>query len=153
VIRRDYIERLIEQCGELIRQALRLRRAGELDPALRVLRNAEDQIIGPLRPVLERLEATSAVEVAGPFERERVRMYAALIGEEALVYRELGNVASAQLCCRRSAELYAALSLAGERFEPGDLNRIAVLLKTVNAAELNTRYRVELQRLTGRRRH
>jgi hypothetical protein len=34
VIQRDYIGRLIEQCAEFLRQALHLRKAGELEPTM-----------------------------------------------------------------------------------------------------------------------
>lgn len=40
MIQRDYIERLIEQCAEFLRRALKLRKAGELEPSLAVLREA-----------------------------------------------------------------------------------------------------------------
>src|SRR6266700_3881623 len=105
MIQRDYIERLIQQCAEFLQRALSLRRAGQTEPALRLVREAEDRLLGPLRPVLERLEASSAVQVAGPGERDRVRVYAALIGEEGLIHRQMGDGVSTHLCCRRAVEL------------------------------------------------
>jgi hypothetical protein len=147
VERRDYIERLIEECARALSRALGLRQAGQLDPALRTVKEAEDSLLGPLRPVLDRLEPGSAIEVAGPLYHDHIRMYAALLGEEALIYTAQGNVASAHLCCRRSLELYAAVSLAGTVLEPSDLQRLTVLTPIVDPAQLDARYRDELGRL------
>lgn len=153
MIQRDYIERLIQQCAEVLQRALSLRRAGQADQAILLVREAQDQLVGPVRPLLDRLEASSAIQVAGPGEHERVRIYAALLGEEGLLHRQLGASASAHLCCRRAVELYAALSLAGARMQPGDLERIALLRGALDRADgLDDRYRVELDRLRGRQR-
>lgn len=153
MIQRDYIERLIQQCAEVLQRALNRRRAGQQDQAILLLREAQDRLVGPVRPLLEQLEATSAVQVAGPGEHEHVRAYAALLGEEGLIRGELGDSASAFLCCRRAVELYAALSLAGFRLQPADLERIGLLRGVLGRADgLDDRYRVELDRLRGRRR-
>ena len=149
VIQRDYIERLIEQCAEFLRQALGLRKAGQLQPALEKLREAQDGIGGSLRPLLERLEATSAVEVAGISERERVRLFAALVAEESLTYRQLGNRTSEHLCGRRSLELYAALAETGTPLDASDHARIAAVMLSVKLREIDPRYHEELRRLTA----
>ncbi len=44
-------------------------------------------------------------------------------------------------------ELYAALSLAGERLEKDELERLAALLTVVNLRDLGLAYRPEIQRL------
>jgi len=153
MIQRDYIERLIQQCAEVLQRALSSRRAGQPDRAIELVREAQDRLVGPVRPLLERLEASSAVQVAGPGEHEHVRVHAALLGEEGLIHGQLGDSASAYLCCRRAVELYAALSLAGARLQPADLERIALLRGALGRADgLDDRYRAELERLRGRRR-
>jgi hypothetical protein len=152
VIQRDYLERLIEECAEALARILRLRRAGEVDPAFGAVSDATERLLGPLRPVLERLEPGNAVAVAGPFEHGRVRMYAALLGEEGLIHRARGDSARAYLCCRRALELYAAVSLAGARLDGADRGRIAVLMGTVKLDALDPRYGDELRRLEGRTR-
>ncbi|HEY7198758.1 MAG TPA: hypothetical protein VIC57_01025 [Candidatus Dormibacteraeota bacterium] len=153
MIQRDYIERLIQQCAEVLQRALRLRQEGQPDRAIELVREAQDRLLGPLRPVLDHLEASSAVQVAGPGQHEHVRAYAALLGEEGLIRGQLGDSASAHLCCRRAVELYAALSLAGVRLRSADLGRIAALRGALGRADgLEDRYRVELDRLPGRRR-
>jgi hypothetical protein len=149
MIQRDYIERLIEQCAEALRRAVRLRGARELDPALRTVREAADQVLGPLRPLLERMEASSAVAVVGPAQVDRVRLYAALLGEEALIHAAGGNSASAYLCARRALELFAAVSRAGGVLVGADRARIAVLATMVDVHELDADYQAELRRLAG----
>ena len=149
MIQRDYIERLIEQCVEFLRRALALRKAGELEPSLAVLREAQGEMAGRLRPVLERLEATSAVEVAGLGERERVRLFAGLVAEECLTYRQLGNRTSEHLCGRRALELYAALAQAGTPLDDSDRVRITAVMLSVKLRELDPRYHDELRRLSA----
>ena len=150
VIQRDYIERLIEQCAAFLSRILQLRRAGLMDAALGVVSDAADQLLGSMRPLLERLDAGTAVDVAGRFERDRIRMYAALLGEEGLIHRERGDSARAYLRARRSLEFYAAVSLAGARLADADLERIAVLATDLELDQLDARYRNEIERLAKR---
>jgi hypothetical protein len=150
-IQRDYIERLIEQCADALRRMLRLKKAGELEPALGELERAVDQLLGPLRPVLERMEATSAVSLAGRPLPDRIVMYAALVGEEGLIHHARGDAMRAYLRGRRALELYAAAALAGARLGPDDPARIAVLTRLVDVDDLDTRYRDALRGLSGRR--
>jgi len=155
MIQRDYIERLIQQCAEFLERALNLRRAGQPERAIELVREAQDQLAGPIRPLLERLEASNAVQLAGPGEQERVRAFAALLGEEGVIHGQLGDSASAYLCSRRALELYAALSLAGLPMRPADLERIALLRRTLprRTDGLDDRYRAELDRLSRGRRY
>jgi hypothetical protein len=150
MIQRDYIERLIEECADALSRMLRLRRAGQLDAALRGVDEAADRLLGPLRPLLERLEASSAVGALGWSEMDRIRMYAALVGEEGLIHQRRGDSARGYLRCRRSLELFAAVSLAGARLDDADLGRVAVLSSAVDLEQLDARYRDELRRLSGR---
>ncbi|HKF74864.1 MAG TPA: hypothetical protein VKF59_01875, partial [Candidatus Dormibacteraeota bacterium] len=105
MIQRDYIERLIEQCAEAISRMLAFRRAGELDVALRIVGETGDRLLGPLRPVLERMEPGSAVDFVGSFELGRIRIYAALVGEEGLIHQARGDAALASARSSRSLEL------------------------------------------------
>ena len=144
MIRQDYIVRLIEQCAQALSQMLRQRQAGELEPALQTLRDAEDTLLGDRRPVVDRLEASSAVSVAGA---DLVRLYAGLLGEEGLIYQARGDSAQAHLACRRAAELYAAVSMVGTRLDDAELNRVATILTIVSCADCEPRYGGELTRL------
>jgi len=147
VIQRDYIDRLIQQCAEALDRMLRAGRQGEPDEALRVFEEAADRVLGPIRPLVERMEPDSAVDFAGPNQLDRIRLYAALLGQEGLVHRARGDSARAFLSCRRALELYAAVSLTGRALDGDDLDRIAVLTTVVDLGGVDPRYRDELQRL------
>ncbi len=147
VVQRDYIERMIEQAAQAFAQILELVRAGDLDPAMIMLQKTRDLVLGPMRPVLERLDASSAVELVGRYEMDRLRMYAALLGEEGAIHERRGKPARAELCYRHALELYAAISLAGARLKPADCERIALLHPKVPAGIIGKRFGDELQRL------
>jgi hypothetical protein len=126
-VQRDYIERQIEQMAQAIAQIVELVRTGQFDPALIVVRKTYEAVLGPLQPVLERLDAASAVELLGAFESDRLRMYAALLTEEGTIHELRGQAARAQQCYGRSLDLYTALSKAGARLNPADWERIELL--------------------------
>jgi hypothetical protein len=147
VIQRDYIERLIEQCADALRRMLHLREIGRVDEALQLLGDTVERLLGPLRPMVERLEASSAVAVAGRSQLDRLRMYAALVGEEALIHHSRGDSARAYLSGRRALELYAAISLAGTPPDESDRQRMTVLAGLVPVGHLDARYTDELRRL------
>jgi len=148
-VQRDYIERMIEQVVQAFAQILELVRAGDLDPALIVVHKTRDLVLGPMRPVLERVDAASAVDLVGKYELDRLRMYAALLGEEGAIHELRGDSAKAEQCYHRAVDLYAAISLAGTRLKAADLDRIVVLLPKVEAGNLDSRYSQELRRLAG----
>src|SRR6266852_5226103 len=77
IVQRDYIERMIEQAAQAIAQVLQLVRTGDLDPAMILLQKTRDLVLGPMRPVLERVDAAGAVELVGKYEMDRLRLYAA----------------------------------------------------------------------------
>jgi hypothetical protein len=147
VIQRDYIDRLIQECAEALRRMLRLGREGHHDEALEAFGEAADRVLGPIRPLVERMEPDSAVEFVGPNQLDRLRLYASLLGQEGLVHRARGDSARAFLSCRRALELYAAVALAGGTLDGDDLDRIGVLTTTVNLDSVEPRYRDELGRL------
>ena len=149
MIRRDYIERLIAQAAEAIAEALRLARAGETDPALRLLRQTSLRLLGSLGPLLDRLEAGSAVSLAGRYELDRIRVYAAIVAEEGAVHELRQDPAAAAASYRRALELYAEGSLAGMRLMPADLERIRGLLESPAAAGLAPGRLAELRRVAG----
>jgi hypothetical protein len=149
IVQRDYIERMIEQAAQAIAQILQLVRAGDLDMGLIVVHKTRDLVLGPMRPVLERVDAASAVDLVGRYELDRLRMFAALLGEEGAIHEVRGKVARAEQCYRHALELYAATSLAGAQLKAADAERIALLLPNVEAASIDGRYREELQRVAG----
>ena len=147
IVQRDYIERLIEQVAQAIGQIMELIRAGEFDPALILVNRTRDLVLGPLSPVLERLDAASTVDLVGKHELDRVRMYAALLSEEGAIHELRSHAARAQQCYRHALELYAATSLAGGRLMTSDRERIVLLQPKVKTGDIDSRYYEELLRL------
>jgi len=127
IVYRDYIERMIEQAVQAIAQIGQLLRAGDLDPAMILVNKTRDLVLGPRRQVLERVDAASAVELVGKYDLDRLRMFAALLGEEGAIHELRGKSARAEQCYRHALELYAAISQAGARLMPADSERIALL--------------------------
>jgi hypothetical protein len=150
VVRRDFIDRLIQQVAEAVGLVLRLSRSGRLDEALDAVRQTIALVLGPDHTLLERMEATSAVNFIGKFELDRVRLYAELLAEEATIHEQRGDVTQAQRSRRHAVELYAAGSLAGLRLDEADRERIALLRTKVDIASVDSRYRGELERLANR---
>jgi hypothetical protein len=148
-VQRDYIERMIEQAVQAIAQIFELVRAGDLDPALILIHKTRDQVLGPMRPVLERVDAASAVGLVGKYELDRLRMYAALLGEEGAIHELRGESSRAEQCYRRALDLYAAISLAGARLKAADLERIVLLQPKVEAGAIDQPHSDELRRLAG----
>ncbi|MHB8588518.1 MAG: hypothetical protein ACYDA0_06665 [Candidatus Dormibacteraceae bacterium] len=149
VVQRDYIERMIAQFAQAIGEIVQLIRAGQFDPALIVVRKTSDLVLGPLLPVLERLDAACAVELIGKHDLDRVRMYAALLGEEGTIREMRGQTARAQYCCSRALELYAAISMSGAPLKSADWERIVELQPKVDSGTIDSRYHAELQRLAS----
>jgi hypothetical protein len=147
VVRRDFIERLIQQVAEAVGLVLGLSRSGKLTQALDVLHQTIALVLGPDHALLERMEATSAVNFIGKFELDRVRLYAGLRAEEGTIHERRGDVNDAQRCRRHALELYAAGSLAGLRLDEADREQIALLRTKVDLAGVSPRYRDQLDRL------
>jgi hypothetical protein len=118
---------MIEQCAEALAQIVTLVRAGEFDRALILIHRTADLLLGPNRAIYDRLDATSTVELLGPYELDRLRMYAALLGEEGLVRELRGQAVRAQECIGRSLALYAAIAKSGAKLMSADHERIEAL--------------------------
>lgn len=147
MIKRDYIERLVAQAAQALAQVMELVRSGQFEPALEVIRRTAAAVLGPLWPLVDRLDPASAVALAGRWELDRIRLYAALLGEESLIHQAGERSGDAERCARRALELYAAASLAGLELLPADLRRIADVLPL--AGRLDARYEGEAARLAA----
>ena len=148
VVNRDYIERMIEEAGQALAVVIQLIKAGEFSPALIMIQKTSDLVLGRLRPVLERLDPASAVEMVGPLEMDRIRIFAALLGEEGAIHEARGHADRSLQCCRRALELYGAIALAGAPIKLADQERIASLLPKVGLDQVDERYRAVLGRLS-----
>jgi hypothetical protein len=127
MIRRDYIERLIARAAEALAQIARLIASGQFDPALELVRRTAAEVLGPMAPVLERLDPASAAGLAGRYEIDRIRLYAALTCEEGAIHEARRDEARATACYRRGIALYEAAARAGARLLPADDERIATV--------------------------
>jgi hypothetical protein len=134
IVQRDYVMRMIEQAAAAIAEIATLIRAGDFDLALIVVRKTSDLVLGDLRPVFERLDATSVVDLIGKLELDRVRMYAALLAEEGTIREGRGEMPRAQYCFSRALDLYDAISQSGAQLKTADWERIDMLRPRVEAA-------------------
>ena len=125
MIRKDYLERLIERAAQVLAEIARMVRMGEFEPALAIIRRTSAEVLGPMGPLFERLDPKSAAELAGRYEIDRIRIYAALTCEEGAIHDARGDSARAEACYRRGLELYEAGRAAGARLLPADEERIA----------------------------
>jgi hypothetical protein len=133
-VQRDYLMRLIEQCAEAIAEIAAFIRAGEFDLALIVVGKTTDLVLGNLRPVFERLQATSVVDLMGNFDLDRVRMYAALLAEEGTIREHRGEMSRAHYCFSRALDLYDAIAQSGAELRTTEWERMDMLRPKVEAA-------------------
>ena len=135
MVQRDYIVRMIEQFAQAIGEIMALVRAGELDPALIVVRRTHDLVLGNLGPALERLDAASVVDLIGKHDLDRVRMYAALLAEEGTIRELRGQAARAQYCFARALDLYRAIMDSGAVLQDADWERVEMLQPKIEASD------------------
>jgi hypothetical protein len=134
IVQRDYLIRMIEQCAAAIAEITALIRAGEFDLALIVVSRTTDLVLGNLRPVFERLEVTSIVDLIGKPDLDSVRMYAALLAEEGTIRELRGQMPRAQYCFSRALDLYDAIAQSGAHLRAADWERMDMLRPKVEAA-------------------
>jgi hypothetical protein len=132
-VQRDYIVRLIEQFAQAIAQIVAAVRAGDFDLALITVSRTRDLVLGNLGPVMERLDATSVVDLIGKHDIDRVRMYAALLAEEGAIRELRGEAPRAQHCFSRALDLYNAIAASGARLQPADWERMETLQPKLEA--------------------
>jgi len=126
--------RMIEQAAAAFAEIAALIRAGEFDLALIVVGKTSDLVLGNLRPVLERLDPTSVVDLIGKLDLDRVRVYAALLAEEGTIRERRGEMPRAQYCFSRALDLYDAISRSGAQLRTADWERMDMLRPKVEAA-------------------
>lgn len=102
---KDYVERMIEQVGEALRQILKLRRAKKLEEATEQVRTTAREALGMEYSTLIAIDAAAAASLLGT--SPRIRVLASLVLEEADV---LDDKQAADLAANRRA---LALELIG----------------------------------------
>lgn len=99
IARRDYILRMIEQLAAAIARIAGLRVSGRHDEALEVLRETQNGLLGPLQPMIGRLDAASAVAMLG--DASKIEAYLRLLAEEAAIYSAMRDGEKAGRVLRR----------------------------------------------------
>jgi hypothetical protein len=89
VIKKDYVERMIEQFAEAIARLLKLREAGKHGEALAVVRTTCQELLGLEYEMLVGVDAVSAASLLG--SAQKVRKLAELVRAEAEVLEEAGE--------------------------------------------------------------
>jgi hypothetical protein len=145
MVERDYFLRMIQRLAEAIGRAMRLRNTGQLDEALRVVRETVDALFGPLTRTLDVLDAQGAASLLG--DRHKIAAYAALTAEEAAIHEAHGEPKRAGPALRRALALYLeSFLLAGEADAP-TREAITALRTRVDATRLPERHRSALDKL------
>lgn len=103
VLRRDFIQRMIEQLAAVLAATLNLRRAGAHEEATRQLEEAARALVGLDLRMLEGLDPGAVAGLVG--EAERLVVLARLCHERAEVARDAGSGAEGAWR-RRAAELW-----------------------------------------------
>jgi hypothetical protein len=91
-VQRDLVLRWIEQLGVLIRRLLHGKAAADLPAARDQVREATDALLGPLSPLVPRLEVESAAELLA--DPDRIFGYAQLLDLDSLIAGAVGDAAA-----------------------------------------------------------
>ena len=114
---RDVVLRWIEQLARLVARLLGRGSPGDLATARDQVDEAVASLLGPLAPILPRLEADSAAELLG--DPERIFAYAQLLDLDAAIGEAMGErEAAPDVRARAVALAEAAVSRAGGERAP-----------------------------------
>ena len=144
IAQRDYIMRLIAQFAEVLARIMGLRKAGKLDEAQKLINETADGIFGPLRSMIDQVDARTAAGLLGG--RDKLVVYAALTAQEAEMALSRGQPRKAAGRSRRALELYLEASGLGELDEAARAD-VESLKEAVDVELLDSRYRELLARL------
>lgn len=106
---RDFILRMIRQLALAIARIAGLRDSGKHEEALKLVRETQDALLGPLQSMLPRLDAASAVVMIG--NSEKLEAHIRLLCEEASVHMAMGDKNKAQAILKRAIALGKAAGL------------------------------------------
>lgn len=106
MLRRDYLERLIEQFAAVIAKVAAQLKEGRADDALRDADKAIASLAGMPWPMLARLEAGTAFTL---LDRERVRVLVDILTARAVAARAAGDEPGAGRAASLAVELRAKL--------------------------------------------
>ena len=137
MIRKDYIERLIEQFATAFAALLKLRRERKLEEAQQLVRDTALSVLGMEYTALTMADAASTAQLLG--HPLRVVGLARLVAEEAELFQEQGNPARASLRWGLALELFLEARALGASLEGDDARVFAGLRHKVAPALLSER--------------
>lgn len=143
-IRKDFIERMIEQLVAALARILKARQEARHEDALHLIGEAARSTLGMEYRVLTMADAASTARLLG--EPSRVQVLAKLVRQEAEVRRAQGDGLGAGERFRLALELYLEARELGLRLEEEGMKEVAELREAVGEVALSERY----QRLLAR---
>lgn len=129
MIRKDYIERLIEQFAAAFAALMKLRRERKTEEAQQLLRDTALSVLGMEYTTLTMADAASTARLLG--HPLRVVGLARLVAEEGELFHEKGDSARASLRWGLALELFLEARALGASFEGEDDRAFAGLRQKV----------------------
>jgi hypothetical protein len=129
MIRKDYIERLIEQFAAAFAALLKLRRERKTEEAQQLIRDTALSVLGMEYSALTMADAASTARLLG--HPLRVVGLARLVAQEGDLLHETGEQARATLRWGLALELFLEAQAMGATLEGEDVGVLAELRKKV----------------------
>jgi hypothetical protein len=108
---RDIVRRMIQQLGEIAARVAGLSAQRRFDEALTVVRQSEQELLGPLSATLEAVDNATVRLLLG--SDEKVGVWAVLLTERAKLLDARGDAAEARAVAKRALELFELLGPSG----------------------------------------
>lgn len=138
MLRKDYIEQLIEQFAAAFAALLKLRREKKLEQAEQLIRDTALSVLGMEYGTLTMADAASTAQLLG--NSLRVAGLARLVFEEASLLEQKGDSTRASLRWGLALELYLEARAMGSKLEGEDGRVFAELRGKVEPTLLSARY-------------
>jgi hypothetical protein len=108
---RDVVRRMIKQLGEIAARVAGLARERKFEEALSVVRQSEQDLLGPLTATLDAVDARTVRLLLG--NDEKLEVWVVLLNERAKLLEAQGQHAAARSVAGRAAELRELLESQG----------------------------------------
>ena len=108
---RDVVRRMIKQLGEIAARVAGLARERKFEEALSVVRQSEQDLLGPLTATLDAVDARTVRLLLG--NDEKLEVWVVLLTERAKLLEAQGQHAAARSVAGRAAELRELLESQG----------------------------------------
>jgi hypothetical protein len=138
MLRKDYIERLIEQFAAAFAALLKLRREKKTEEAEQLIRDTSLSVLGMEYGALTMADAASTARLLG--NPLRVAGLARLVSEEASLFEQKGDPTRASLRWGLALELYLEARALGAKLEGEDGRVFAELRSKVEPGLLSERH-------------